>query len=301
MAAFKVLVPLDGSRTAEHSLVYLDALKRLGDCTVTLLSVADDTEEYHGEASGEAIEREANLLGTYLREVARDVTNHVHVAVDAKVVRGKPVACMAEEIETSKPDVLVISTHGRSGVSRWRFGSVADKVIRSATCTTLIVGPKAHEEEVWIDAGAELPFKSIMVPLDGSDLAGQAVPVAVRYAECFGSTLHVVRAVTTPLYTDGMVGEGAYMPDLLTSLEDAAKQDVGNVAAMVGTKVKVVAEVLLGDPASQLENYVKTHGIDLVVMTTHGRGGFSRTALGSVTDRLLAEGSAPVLVVRPGQ
>ena len=118
MAAYKVLVPLDGSRTAEHSLVYLDALKRFDGCTVELLSVADEAEDFHGEAAAEAIEREANLLSTYLREVAHDIEEHVGVPVEKNVVRGNPAQRVAEEIDARQPDLLVISTHGRSGASR---------------------------------------------------------------------------------------------------------------------------------------------------------------------------------------
>ena len=68
MADYKILVPLDGSRTAEHALVYLQAFKRLGDCKVRLLAVADETEDFHHEHADEALDRESNLLATYLRE-----------------------------------------------------------------------------------------------------------------------------------------------------------------------------------------------------------------------------------------
>ena len=300
MDAIKVLVPLDGSRTAEHSLVYIDALKRLGECEVELLSVADDAEDFHGRASAEAIEREANLLSTYLREVGHDIKGHLGLDVALKVVRGNPARCVAEEIEAFKPDVLVIATHGRTGVSRWRLGSVADKVIRGSTCTTLVVGPGAHADEVWIDAGIEEPFKQILVPLDGSELAETALPMAERYARCFGSTLHIVRVVGIPTYTDDGLSGASYVPDLLSSLEEAAAQHLTQVSARLPEDVHATSSVLTGEAVSQLESYLKAHAIDLIVMTTHGRGGFSRTALGSVTDRLLAEGTAPVLVVRAG-
>jgi nucleotide-binding universal stress UspA family protein len=299
MTGYKVLVPLDGSRTAEHSLVYLAALKRFDGCAVELLCVADEAEDFHGKASGEALEREANLLSTYLREVAHDVEEHVGVQVEMKVVRGNPAQRVAEEIVARKPDLLVISTHGRSGVSRWRIGSVADKVIRAASCNTLIVGPHAHQDEVWIDAGAEEPFKKILVPLDGSALAENALGVARQYAETFGSTLHLVRVVNF-MYGGTFTPDGAYSPDLFQALEEGAAATVAEAAQKLGAGVCTETATLMGDPAAQLEGYVKAKDIDLVVMTTHGRSGFTRTALGSVTDRMLANGTAPVLVVRAG-
>ena len=299
MGEMNVLVPLDGSRTAEHSLVYLDALRQLGPARFMLFSVADEAEDFHGEASEEAIERESNLLSTYLREVGKDVQTHLGVEVLRKVVRGVPAARVLEDIEVTKPDLVVISSHGRSGVKRWRLGSVADKVIRGAECDILVVGPKAHEAEVWLDVRAEQPFKSILVPLDGSPLADQALTVAERYGACFGATLHLVRAVSMPSYATGFAGEGAYLPELLDTLVKGATEDVRKAAAGLDASQVNVTDILIGDAATQLENYVTERGIDLVIMTSHGRGGLSRTALGSVTDRLLAEAKAPVLVVRP--
>jgi nucleotide-binding universal stress UspA family protein len=296
MAEYKILVPLDGSRTAEHALVYLRAFKRLGACTVRLLAVADETEEFHHANAEEAINREANLLSTYLREVAKDVEAHAGVTVEMKVVRGLPAVGVAEEVESFAPDLMVICTHGRTGVSRWRLGSVVDKVIRSVSCNILVVGPSSYKEEPWIDAGIERPFESILVPLDGSQLANEAIPVAVRFAKSFDSRLHLARVVKF-LY-GGSFYEGAYMPDYSEALMDGAAQHLQQAASGIEPAVPCETAVLMGEPASQLETYAAERNIDLIVMTSHGRGGFARTALGSVTDRLLSEAPAPVLVVR---
>jgi nucleotide-binding universal stress UspA family protein len=296
VADYKILIPLDGSRTAEHALVYLKPLKGLGDCEVRLLSVADETEDFHHEHQQEALERESNLLSTYLREVARDVEQYAGVAVEPKVVRGVPSQRVAEEVEAFQPDLMVICTHGRTGISRWRLGSVADKVVRSLTCNTLVVGPAATEDEVWIDAGIEAPFKNILVPLDGSDLADAALPVAQRYGEAFDSKLHLVRVVNF-LY-GGAFYEGVYVPENTDMLMSGANEHLESVAARLKTAQTCETAVLMGDPASQLADYIKNRDIGLVVMTSHGRGGVLRTALGSVADRMLSEARAPVLIVR---
>ena len=297
MANCKILVPLDGSRTAEHALVYLKPLKALGDCTVRLLSIADETEDFHHQHQQEALERECNLLSTYLREVAKDVEEYAGLAVEPKVVRGVPAQRVAEEVDSFQPDLTIICTHGRSGISRWRLGSVADKVVRSLTCNTLVVGPSATEDEVWIDAGIEEPFKNILVPLDGSNLANTALPVAQRFGGAFGSTVHLVRVVNF-LYSGGFY-EGVYVPENADMLMSAASDGLASAAAKLDANLPRETQVLLGDAASQLEDYIKNRDIGLVVMTSHGRGGVLRTALGSVADRMLAEAEAPVLVVRP--
>jgi nucleotide-binding universal stress UspA family protein len=295
MPQFKVLVPLDGSRLAEDSLVYLDALRSMGESQVKLLSVLDQNEDFRAPKAEEARLREENLLHTYLREVAGDIRQHLGIQVETRVATGSPAKCILEEAETYSPDLLVISTHGRSGISRWRMGSVADKVVRAAACNTMVVGPKAAERTTWIDARILEPFKSLLVPLDGSTLAESALSVAGAFAKSYGARVHLVRVAGIPVSGDGL--EGAYMPDLLNTVVDSAKAYVESAATKLrGSDVRT--EVLVGNAASELQDYVAANAIDLVIMTSHGRGGFVRTALGSVTDRLLG-GAAPVLVVRP--
>jgi nucleotide-binding universal stress UspA family protein len=296
MANYKVLVPLDGSRLAEHSLVYLDALRSLGESQVLLISVVDESEDFQSLSSAEARERETNLLSTYLREVSADVEQHLGITVENKVATGSPASRLLAEAQDYAPDLLVISTHGRSGPSRWRLGSVADKVIRGAGCNTLVVGPKASEKAVWLEARIMAPFKAILVPLDGSALAESALPVAKSFAESFGSVVHLVRAVPIPAVADGYASE-AYMPDLLDTLIDGARVYMKGAAERLNWP-KVETDVIVGPAVSQLEDYATQKAIDLVIMTSHGRSGFVRTALGSVTDRLLG-GPAPVLIVRP--
>jgi nucleotide-binding universal stress UspA family protein len=93
------------------------------------------------------------------------------------------------------------------------------------------------------------------------------------------------------------MGEISYMPDLFDTLMDSARAYLRNTATKLD-RPDVKTDVLVGGAAWQLEDYVAGNAIDLVILTSHGRGGFVRTALGSVTDRLLG-GAAPVLVVRP--
>jgi nucleotide-binding universal stress UspA family protein len=296
MAQYKIMVPLDGSRLAEHSLVYLDALRSVGESQVLLLSVVDEAEDFRALDPDEALTREENILATYLREVAGDVKQHLGIEVETRVVAGSPAVSILEQAANYSPDLLVISTHGRSGISRWRLGSVADKVIRGAVCNTLVVGPKAAERGTWIDARIMEPFKSLLVPLDGSGLAETALPVAAMFAESYGAQIHLVRVVQVPATADGM-GVISSMPDLLDTLIEAARSYLSSAATKLG-RPDVKTDVLVGGAAWQLEDYVSGNAIDLVIMTSHGRGGFVRTALGSVTDRLLG-GAAPVLVVRP--
>ena len=299
MPEFKVMVPLDGSRTAEHSLAYLDGLKSLGESEVLLFSVVDESEDFHTLSTDEARERERNLLSTYLREVSSDIEKHLGLRVETRVSSGQPADSILEEAHRYEPDLLVISTHGRSGTSRWRFGSVADKLIRGAASNTLVIGPAATERETWLEARIMAPFTKVLVPLDGSELAEEALPVAAQFVKAYGAVLHLVRSVTVPAAGD-VYGEATYMPDLLNSLIEGAKSYLTDVATRLSGVGPVTIAAPVGSAAFELEEYVRQQGIDLVVMTSHGRSGFVRTALGSVTDRMLG-GPAPVLVVRSAE
>ena len=122
------IIPLDGSKLVEHSLAYLSALRPLGLTEVELISVIDPVA-VPARRAHEDEERERNLLTVYLEKIAEEVRAHTTLEARVKVLAGPAPQAILEEAEAYQPDYLVISTHGSSGLSRWRFGSVADKVI----------------------------------------------------------------------------------------------------------------------------------------------------------------------------
>lgn len=294
MTLLKVLIPLDGSKLAEASLAYLSSLRALGEVQPLLFSVVDEPEPVQALDFEEAVKREHNLLSTYLREVAADIKKHLGVVCDTRVAYGKPAVRILEAIDSFEPDLVAITTHGRTGTRRWRLGSVADKVIRGARCNLLVIGPRAAETAEWFAEITE-PFKAILLPLDGSELAEEAIPTALQFANRYDSVLHLVRVVTVPVYGD--ISDVGY-PTVLQVMDEAARNYLGAVVDRPDMPAERHTAVLTGSPAAELESYIRTNHIDLVVMTSHGRGGLSRAAFGSVADRLLGC-EAPVLVVKP--
>ena len=140
-------------------------------------------------------------------------------------------------------------------------------------------------------------FQSILVPLDGSELAEEALPEAQRFAQAFGARLHVVTAVSV-----NVVGPNEAWAGISTQLMDSFVEDARRYLEDVKIRTPGLAgasfEVRIGAAAAVLSDYIAEQEIDLVIMTSHGRGGVLRTALGSTTDRMLG-GPAPVLIVRP--
>jgi nucleotide-binding universal stress UspA family protein len=294
LSEYKVLIPLDGSRLAEHALAFLPALSHFGELQVTLVSVVDFADDLLEAVATEEQEREDNLLSTYLREVAADLEKHLGARVQTKTLHGAAATRILEQATESSPDLLVISTHGRSGIARWQRGAVADKVIRGTLGSVLIVGPRAMEQGQWLEAETVPPFKHILVPLDGSETAEKALPRAAEYAEHFGSTIHLFQVMP---YVPLASGFWDTPVELTEDVLEAGRDYLNGLAAKLAKPGQVTTAASIGAPAQEIEDYIEANGIDLIVMTSHGRSGLARATLGSVTDRVIGAGP-PVLVVR---
>jgi nucleotide-binding universal stress UspA family protein len=215
------------------------------------------------------------------------------VQADAEVLIGHPVEQVLEIISQRDPRLLVLATHGRSGLGRWWYGSIAGALLRRAPVTTLAVGPRVLEKQA-----APATVKRILVPLDGSSLSESALKPALELAEGFGAEVVIAQvlswAAQSYMYGVPQVDIG----EIDKELTSAAHAYLDRVREGVTTECSVETKVLHGFPADCLTDYVQDGAIDLVVMASHGRGGLARATLGSVADRVL-QGAAPVLLVRP--
>jgi nucleotide-binding universal stress UspA family protein len=289
---YRVLVPLDGSRLAESALGYLPALKHLGEIQVTLLAVADSSSQ---ELDEEGLERELRLLSSYLDDLKPDIRTCFGLEADLRIETGIPAEVILEVEEETKPHLVALSTHGRTGLARWRLGSVADKVIRGGGCNMLVLGLKAAERVDWRDS-AMPALRNILVPLDGSKVAEMALPVADSFAPETGAQLHLLRVLTPMIHTEKPMSPDGE-PSRYFSTVPQAEEYLARAAQRLSEPSQVKLEVRLGWPEDEINVYAAGHNVDLIVLTTHGRTGLARVALGSVTDHLLG-GPVPLLVVR---
>jgi nucleotide-binding universal stress UspA family protein len=295
MPGLKAMIPLDGSKLSESALSILPFLKSLGFDSLRLVSVWE--ENWENVASGKedelaaAGERGQAYLDAYLKERAA-TAEAAGFTVETVVKVGKAADEVLEQTSDGI-DLACIATHGRTGLRRWRLGSVADRLSRETPCPDLVIGPNV---EVELDNYA---VKRIVVALDGSELSEEALPVAAWIADKTGASLDLIRAVSlTPMAMDPSLG--LYPVDLVTSVEDAAKEYLAAKAHGLqdGGKRTVTASILLGSPGEQLIEYLEKDAPSLVIMATRGHSGLARLALGSVTDQVL-HGPSPVLVLRP--
>lgn len=293
MANLKALIPLDGTKLSETAYELLPLLKTLGVRHIRLVSVwesaweeseADDKRQQFGEAT----EKGRAFLEAYLKQEGEKLAaDGFSVEQDIRVGRA------ADEVleACGDVDIVLIATHGRTGVARWWLGSVADQVIRRAGCPVLVIGPNVSQE-------LSPAVKRILLPLDGSLEAEEALPVATWIAGLTGAELDVVRSLslTTVAYDPGM---GVYSADLINSMEEAVRSYLAEINTRLQGK-NATTTMRLGSPSEMLYQHLEERPAGLIVMTSHGRSGVERAALGSVTDRLL-HGPAPVLVIRAGE
>lgn len=287
----RILVPLDGSPTAEAILPQLHRLLRARGSEVVLhrsvsllaagLGVYPasglDADRLLQDLEAEATAYLARVAAGILEEGAR-VRQIVRVGTPAESI----LAVAAKE----KATLVAMSTHGRSGLSRWILGSVAEKVLRASTVPLLLVRSytrSASGEDVPA-ALEELPIRRILVPIDLSELSLALAPEVTELAETFGARVEVLHVREAPGH-DG--GEGRHV------LADAVR--------VFETRGEPVVPLLRhGEPAAAILETCRDRSIDLLAMTTHGRSGIARWTIGSVTDKVLRTSGLPMLVFREG-
>jgi nucleotide-binding universal stress UspA family protein len=273
-----ILVPLDGSELAETALSLLrDPLIRPGGPSVTLLRVVDADVPQPDEALEEA--------QTYLEGV-RSSLEVAGITCATRIERGDPASGIVGAIETFNPSLVVMSTHGRSGMSRMLRGSVAERVLRSSTAPLLLANPEAIHRA----AGS---CERILVPLDGSEFADAVLPIVTQFAKALGAEVTLFRvqpfapaAIPSPILAPS-VWDPRKVEETLRSQAEQLK------AADVNVRVRAA----IGNEATEI--VARAAKSDLVAMTSHGRSGVGRWWFGSVAEQVVRHAECPLLVVRP--
>ncbi len=285
----RIMVPLDGSHLAEQALPLAQSLASSFNSEL-LLAMAVPSGHYVNEVH-EGILVEAGRLASeqYLDSTKMRLAGE-GLRVSTAVRTARPHMAISSLCDQERVDMIVMTTHGRSGVTRWTMGSVADRVLRTTNTPVIMIHPKAH-------GAPPSEIGRVVVPLDGSELAEAALPVARQMAKTLKLSLHLVRVVVPPAAMFG----GEYVPGapaVLEELEVEAGQYLEKTTEVLKSAgFTVTAVVRTGTPAEVVLAEACEPG-DLVVMSTHGRSGVDRWFLGSVADAIVRHGDIPVLVVR---
>jgi len=214
-------------------------------------------------------------------------------------VGGRAAAQIVEYAEQENVGLIAMSTHGRSGLARWVMGSGIDKILRACEQPVLLVRPR--DESASGEAAARL--SKIILPLDGSNAAEAALPFAEELSKALGLEVILIQVigVETTVRFGPMAPDSWPVPsDILQRLDVVASGYLKGLATELKNKgLTVQWEILRGSAGPRIVEFAKETTDSLVAMTTHGRSGFRRWVMGSVTDEVVRHTGEPVLVMRP--
>lgn len=295
-----VLVPVDRSPFAETAIPHAAEVARRNGGTLHLVMVHSITVPDALRAAtlppGGTLDAEIRREEErYLDELAIRVAAKHDVRPLTTLLDGTIAHAIDHFARDNEVDLVVLSTHGRSGLERAWLGSVADRLVRTLTVPLLLVRPELVPEAAEIGG-----FHRVLVGLDGSALAEDALRAAAALAAP-GATCTALRVAVPPQ------GPGSpYIPDaarvnreILAAAEELAAEYLAELAVRMrgewsGFETRVVAA---HQPARVIVDAAVELQVDLIAIATHGRGPVMRALIGSVTDRVVRLAPVPVLVV----
>ncbi|WP_226023798.1 universal stress protein [Halomicrobium salinisoli] len=283
----RLLFPTDGSDVASDALDYALDVASTHGATLHVLNVADTTVDSVTNVRGEvvdALEEEGERVVAAAAERARD--RGVSVVTD--VLQGRPHETIVDYARTSDVDLVVMPTHGRSGIERYLLGSVTERVVNTSDVPVLTVTPDE-------DARLTYPPRDVLVPTDGSPGADRALAEGIALANGTDATLHLVHVVETATLGFDVRSsvKGGELEQRGTEILDAAAE-----RAREASVDDVVTTLASGRAYREILSYAKENGVDVVALGTHGETDFSRYALGGVSAKLIRTSPVPVLLTR---
>jgi nucleotide-binding universal stress UspA family protein len=297
----RMLIPLDGSKTAEKVLPYARHLAATLKLPVELLAVIDIAEMATHIAAEKArfldtlIEDGMRNSESYLRSVANTFGG---ADIKSTVETGRADEVIVEHAAKDKNTLTTMATHGRSGMNRFLLGSVAEKVLRNSANPLLLI--RATEEA---KAEGEAAVKSVIVPLDGSELAESVLPAAVELAKSLNAEIVLFRAYKIP-YGTYSSGDGFYDIGTLDALLTAVKDEATEYLTRKSEELKrsgmarVSCAAKEGFSADEIIAFGSATKDSMIAMCSHGRSGVKRFVLGSVAETVVRHSVEPVLLLR---
>lgn len=293
-----ILVPLDGSALAEQALTVAATLAERMRADLHLVHVHAPPVVDEFAPYGIAVQAARETAEHYVLHTADRLRAAHGGTVSATILDGRAATSIATHAAATGADLIVMSSHGRTGASRFWLGSVSDAVMRSSTSPVLVI--RGHGATM--PTGAEPLFSRVLVPLDGSSAAEQAIPHALALGALGAAHVHLLRVeeVAEDLRTSVWV-LARHEPDDVTERLRRADHYIQTVSArpdLQWGQTTHGAEARAGHRVGETIATVATErDIDLIAMTTHGRG-MSRLIVGSVADKVIRGTTCSLLLTR---
>ncbi len=244
------------------------------------LGEVDLARELEQQAQESAERALAKLLPSLPVSPGTRVTPHV--------LSGVLPAALVEYAEQWRAELMVVSTHGRTGLSRWLMGSVSERLLRASPCPVLVARG---------GSGQVLPkVKRVLVAVDLSDVSRRALQTAAHVAAKFAAELDVSYVWAAPYYE----GNTSSAPGLFERIREHARAELDEFVAQsnLDAGMTIARTIVSGAPGAKIIDRVREFGADLLVLGTHGHGGVKRMMLGSVAEAVVRYAPCAALVVR---
>lgn len=292
-----VLVPLDGSSLAEAALPAAAYLARVLSARVTLLHVIeqDASVTVHGERHLTLPEEaETYLQDVICRAFAPDMEVAYHVHVEA--TRDVPRAIVAHQTELT-PDLIVMCTHGRSGLRKILSGSIAQRVTAFGDLPLLLIHPNSEASQT------SFSCDMLLAPTDGERGHEQGLNTAIKLAQVLKAKLHLLSVVPTVGTLSGQQAtQQRFLPGTTHALLDSEEEELSvylqqQISHIEEQGIFVFAEIFRGDPAKVIVDVAETSGANLIVLGTHCRIGSDAFWNDSVGAKVVTQTHQPLLLV----
>ncbi len=322
----RILVPLDGSPRAERALPVAARIARASGGSVVLLQVVGLPFAYETYLSGlylaqtpvfaqDILDTEFERANQYLANVAQS-EQFVGIKTETEVFSGLAAPTIIDTASVEHVDLVVMCSHGNTGLKRWVLGSVAQKMARHSSAPILVLREDGSAPtSSYPDPLHPLRTLMALVALDGSELAETALAPAAHLVAALVAPAHGTLLLTRVVKRPAIGSEQSYQKQVDSRVNEAeaylsrvandlCEGPLGELDLAVSSAVAVggnVADTLIkvAEDGKTVNGGQMFCNCDLMVMATHGRGGIERLAMGSVTEIVLGATKLPLLIVRP--
>jgi nucleotide-binding universal stress UspA family protein len=295
-----ILVPLDGSPIAECVLPHAVAMARAFQARVVLLRVPDKNQASEKAQLFDLVNWQINKTGAklYLEKVSNRLENS-GLKIETNVLEGLVAESITEYAQNQGIKLIILSSHGRSGLSQWGISGVTQKIIFNAPTSVLII--RAHQPKA--NELIEGQYKRIMVPLDGSRRAENVLPMVTLLARFHKSQIHVVHVVKKPEMARQMplAREDVELSERLVARnrEEAIRylDQVRLNSPLEG--IEVQTHLLTSDnPAAAIHELADKEGIEMIALSAHGYSGYQQWPYGGMVSNFVLYSKIPLLIVQ---
>jgi nucleotide-binding universal stress UspA family protein len=292
----KILFPTDFSESANTALKWALMLAKNFEAELHMLhavvlhndDVGDEVYERFPDMQ-DCIEMLEENADTRLEKALQDKGT---VEIERHVIRGySKHELITEFAEEKNIDLIVMGTHGRTGLRHLILGSVTEKVMRHCYCPVLTVRKSKRYTE-------KTDIRRVIVPIDFSEYCKQSLVTGVTLADTLGVEIEIVHAVDSSLhpafYSAGIDSLTEADPDLV----ERAKEKIADFARSIVEDRDVTYTVTEGNAAKEISNLADSHTNALIVISSHGHNALERLMMGSTTERVVRMAKSPVLTVK---